>query len=81
MITADETMSIETISVIISNWLENSGTMGDVETVGVELDEGDSVEFANGVANGTMLSKSIDVWTDGVHSDGSLGLALAVLPT
>ena len=74
-------MTIETTNVIISNWLENSGTLGGVETVGVELDDGDAVEFANGVANGTMLFKSIDVWTDGVHCEGSIGLALSVLPT
>jgi hypothetical protein len=52
--------------------------------VGVRADEvelGEAVEFANGVASGTMLFKSIGVWTDGVHSDGMLGLALAVSPT
>ena len=50
-------------------------------TVGVELEDRDAVEFANGVANGTMSFKSIGVWTDGVHCEGTFGLALAVLPT
>ena len=49
--------------------------------VRVELADVDAVEFANGVANGTMSLEFIGVWTDGVQSDGTFGLALAVLPT